>query len=186
MTVGLWQLGFAEEMAVKGASPSTDVMDCVHKFVMTGNQTALYPLQVLHMFNTAPVQGARVQEFSVGLNQGFATTLAAHLICVHAVSSLADFGSVEMWQAEDMRELADRIRRCVAMQGTYEPAPNIETQVFKAISSKKQVCQCPLRSSIMKSGRPSATPALFQPESSTSPPCHPSPAPHARLDLPIW
>ena len=140
MNVGLWQLGFAENMAVKGASPSTDVMDCVHKFIMTGNQTALYPLQALYMFEAAtPVQGSKVQDFSVGLNQGFATTLAAHLICFHAVSSLADFGSVEMWQAEDMHELAQRIRLCVTMHGTDEPAPNIETQVFKAISSKKQV-----------------------------------------------
>ncbi len=139
MTVGIWQMGFLENMAVKGASPSTDVMDCVHKFITTGSQTALYPLQALYMFNAAPVQGSRVQDFSVGLNQGFATTLAAHLICLHAVSSLADFGSVEMWQADDVRELEQRLRLCVTMHGTYEPAPNIETQVFKAISSKKQV-----------------------------------------------
>ena len=138
MIVGIWQMGFLENIAVKGASPSTDVMDCVHKFITTGSQTALYPLQVLYMFNAAPVQWSKVQDFSVGLNQGFATTLAAHLICLHALS-LDRFDETEMWQADDMRELAERLRLCLTMRGTYEPSPNIETQVFKAISSKKQV-----------------------------------------------
>ena len=142
MIVGIWQMGFSENAAVKGASPSTDVVDCVNKFISTGNQTALYPLQVLYMINATVVQGSRVQDFSIGLNQGFAVTLAAHLICLQALS-LDNYDSPEMWQDENMKELAERLRQCVAMHGTYEPAPDIEAQVFKAISSKKQAWTAP-------------------------------------------
>ena len=144
MIVGIWQMGFSENAAVKGASPSTDVVDCINKFISTGNQTALYPLQVLYMINATVIQGSRVQDFSIGLNQGFAVTLAAHLICHHALS-LDDYDVPDMWQEEHMKELAERLRQCLTMHGTYEPAPDVEAQVFKAISSKKQAWSAPAR-----------------------------------------
>ena len=36
--VGLWQLGYREEFSIKGASPSTDVLDCLQKFILLGNE----------------------------------------------------------------------------------------------------------------------------------------------------
>ncbi len=50
MIVGIWQMGFAENAAGKGLSPSTDVVDCISESFSTGNQTALHPLQALHMW----------------------------------------------------------------------------------------------------------------------------------------
>ena len=78
MIVGIWQMGFSENAAVKGASPSTDVVDCINKFISTGNQNALSPLQALSMINEKMVHGSRVQDLKVG----FAVTLADHVVFV--------------------------------------------------------------------------------------------------------
>ena len=41
--VGIWQMGFSENAAARGASPSTDVADCVNKFISAGNQATRLP-----------------------------------------------------------------------------------------------------------------------------------------------
>lgn len=69
--------------------------------------------------------------------QGFATTLAAHLIC-HSAIALPGYNTVDFWTADENKTLAARVRACVVMHGTYRPAKTLEEQVFMAISSKKQ------------------------------------------------
>lgn len=43
----LWQMGFREGASVKGASNLCDVLDIVTRVIFQGNNTELYPLEVL-------------------------------------------------------------------------------------------------------------------------------------------
>ena len=139
--VGLWQLGYREEFSIKGASPSTDVLDCLQKFILKGNETQLYPLHVLYMMNAPARSGSNVENFSVGLSQGFAVTMAAHFFCHHVVTSAyaeEQWASPDFWGSRDQVLMAQRLRQCVQMCATYRPAADLEQQVFAAISAKKQ------------------------------------------------
>ena len=92
------------------------------------------------MISATAVQGSRFQDFSLGLSQGFAVTLVAHL-----VSPSPQFG--QLLPGDVARRTREGVGRASpsAMHGAYEPAPDIEAQVFKAISSKKQAWSAPAR-----------------------------------------
>ena len=140
VTVALSQLGFLPDAGMKGPSPSSDVLDCISKFVMSGNETSKYPLEVLYMMNVPLVTGSPVESFSIGLNVGFAVTTACHIIGQFIVTKYHrdEYGQVEFWRSDDRQELAQKLRTCLRMSATYAPANDIVSQVFSCISAKKQ------------------------------------------------
>ena len=141
--VGLWQLGFYSASAIKGPSPTSDVVDCLEKIMTskTGNETKLYPLQVLYGLCGPPASpGAPVVPFSVGLNVGFTVTLACHIFAryvLHAYQE-CEWNNAEFWLREDQIAVAIQLRKCLRMEGRYAPQISVDKQVFSSISAKKQ------------------------------------------------
>ena len=113
VTVALHQLGFEEDMAIKGASPSTDILDCLEKIILKGNETSLYPLQVLYNINRNAVLGAPVEPFSVGLHVGFAVTLASHIFASFIIKTYGEpaWNTEEFWRS-DFQVVASRLSFC--------------------------------------------------------------------------
>ena len=141
-TLPLWKLGFQEHCSVKGASPTTDIIDCVEKFITKGNETFLYPL-IVH-FQMNPPQnitpGAQIQDFSVGLVMGFAVTLACHAFAHCLWWEFRDqCYSENFWASSDShRVLASRLHICLRLQAKYVPKESLDDLVHSGISAKKQ------------------------------------------------
>ena len=138
--VPLYQLGYEGNMGIKGPSAATDVFDCVHKFLLgVGNETHLYPVQVLYDMNVALKVGDPVEHFSVGLNVGFAVATACHMICHTFLSTTLqeDWMSDSWWNQEEHAGVLEKMRAILRLSASWSPGVDLEDQVFKAISSKK-------------------------------------------------
>ena len=141
-TLPLWCLGFQESCSVKGASPTTDVFDCVEKFIMSGNETFLYSLVVYFQMNPPkPITpGVPIQDFSVGLVMGFAVTLGCHAFAHLVWQQFTDMClSEEFWTSSASHKiLASRLLICLRVQAKYLPKSDLSDLVFSGISAKKQ------------------------------------------------
>ena len=142
-TLPLWSLGFHEHCSVKGASPSSDVVDCFEKFTMSGNETYLYPLVAHFQMNPAtPITpGAAVEDFSVGLVMGFAVTLGCHLFGHLVWREYQDqcFSEAFWTQSDQHQTLATRLQICLRVQAKYIPKKDLSELVFTGISSKNRL-----------------------------------------------
>ena len=138
--VPLYHVGYEGNMGMKGPSAATDVFDCVHKFLLgDGNETHLYPLQILYNMNLPVKIGEPVENFSVGLNVGFGVTTACHMICCCFLSTTPQEEWVQesWWSHADRAGVSEKMRAILRLVASWSPAANLEDQVFKAISSKK-------------------------------------------------
>ena len=92
-----------------------------------GNQTELYPLQVLfELLGKKP--GEPVSHFSVGVSIGMGTTMGAFLTIVAALQMdiLKTSGGPG---SKAWRQIASKLIKCLRVTCTYEPAANTQEQV---------------------------------------------------------
>ena len=142
--VPLYQVGYEENMGMKGPSSASDIFDCVHKFLCgPGNETHLYPVQILYNMNGPLRVGEPVENLSVGMNVGFAVSTACHIICHTFLSSTLqeDWVQDSWWSQEERAGAPEMMRAILRLSASWSPAANLEDQVFKAISSKKHAQQ---------------------------------------------
>ena len=142
-TVPLYHIGYDHDMAIKGPSAATDVFECLEKFLLgNGNETHLYPLQILCDMNSPLHSGQSVQAFSVGMSVAFTVTTACHTI-VHtflATHAEVDWSQSAFWKesTDGNEELATKLRNILRLSAAWCPMANLEDQVYASISSKKQ------------------------------------------------
>lgn len=92
-----------------------------------GNQTELYPLQVLfELLGKTP--GEPVSPFSVGISIGMGTTMGAFLTVTAALQMdiLRTSGGPN---SKAWRQIAGKLIKCLRITCTYEPAANMQEQV---------------------------------------------------------
>ena len=136
LTLRLWQLPFEEGLSMKGASSADAIRRTMDIFLVKGNSSETYPVEVLFKMSGQKV-GEVVNPFSVGVSNGFAAVLACHCICMSAIE-LKWFDPDNGIEDSTKRLLGHRLLRCLRLYATYNPAPDLASQVRATLSSKIQ------------------------------------------------
>lgn len=138
----LWQCGFAEAKSMKGASSLCAILDVVRtNLAGAGNQTSAYPIEILFDLGQAvPPAGSRINDFSIGISNGFAVVTGCYLCCLSAVR-LGWMKPDSILSGAIKIDLGKRLLRCLRLYGTYAPQGSLKAQIQKTLSSKIQASQ---------------------------------------------
>jgi hypothetical protein len=111
-----------------GAPNNADLVPIMEQNVRAeGNQTEIYPLQVLfELLGKKP--GDPITPFSVGISIGMGTTMAAFLTVIAALR-MDVLGKSGGPGSKAWRQIASKFVRCLRLTCTYEPAANTQEQV---------------------------------------------------------
>jgi hypothetical protein len=104
--------------AIKGPTPTCDVVKVLTRSITEGNETHKYPVKVLFSFPVEP--------HSIGIHQGFATVLGQYVW-------IALF--LEMGFTHSLR--CPKLMAALRMSCTYEPDADFQEQVYSASATKK-------------------------------------------------
>jgi len=139
----IWQIAFVEELSMKGASPAHAIKNCMQVFMTKGCRTDKIPIEVLFKLSSQARIGSPIKDFQVGISNGFAVTCACHLLCLAAIE--------QDWVRQDLlsSSLAEKLLRCIRLQGLYEPQPDLKAQVQATLSNKNLAAQR-LRPSVLQ------------------------------------
>lgn len=111
-----------------GAPNNADLIPIMEQNIRAeGNQTELYPLQVLfELLGKKP--GEPVSPFSIGISIGMGTTMGAFLTVVAALQ-MDILGMSGGPASKAWRQIAGKLIKCLRVTCTYEPAANTQEQV---------------------------------------------------------
>jgi len=171
----IWQIAYVEQLSMKGASPAHAVKSCMQVFMSKGCRTEKIPIEVLYKLSSQASIGNPVPDFQVGISNGFAVTSACHLLCLTAIE--------KDWVGQGLlsSSSAEKLLRCIRLQGMYEPQADLTVQVYTTLSSKNLAAQR-MRPSVLqmltlpKSQWLFSCLALIHLNAKVWPPCRPSKA----------
>ena len=146
--VRLWQVGFAEEASLKGASSLSAVFDILKDCLCDQpNNTEEFPLELL--FELLGQQaGEAIGDFAVGTSNGFAVVSAAHLLALCAIDLGWLNDRLDQWTrgpvalrsgltpAQMAALLAQRLLKVLRLTCTYQPAESVAQQVSLTFKRK--------------------------------------------------
>ena len=133
LTISLWNIGFTADYAIKGPSPTCDVMKVFTRAITEGNKTHKYPVEVLFDFPTEVPPGRQVAPHSIGIHQGMATVLGQYVW----ISMFLELGFNNSLTQDEFREMCPYLLAALRLSCTYEPEADIQQQVYSAIATKK-------------------------------------------------
>jgi hypothetical protein len=131
----IWNLGFASNAALRGPSPTCDVLKNVERHLssLLGNQTEKYPVEVFFDLLGQSV-GEELRPFRTGISIGFGTTLACHLIG-HAMLQL---GSWCPWSQQVVIKTMGRVfLKVFRLTATADSAPDVLTKIVRSAGGKQ-------------------------------------------------
>ena len=132
MTLHLWKLPFLVPGFIRGATNSKHVLENLSAFIVSGNKTSTYPIEVSPLLLGATV-GAQIDDFSIGVSVGNAVVMASYLF-VHNVLEEKIWDTVG---PDDRKTLAIRIRQCLSLTAIWKWASDLRACVFDSISTKQ-------------------------------------------------
>ena len=132
-TIALWNFGFLPGCAIKGPSPTCDVVKVLTRSITEGNKTHKYPIEVLFSFPSVVPAGHQVEPHSIGIHQGFATVLGQYVW----IALFLEMGFTHSLSQDEFKEMCPKLMAALRMSCTYEPEADFQEQVYSAIATKK-------------------------------------------------
>ena len=130
----IWNLGFCADAALRGPSPTCDVLKNVERHLASelGNQTEKYPVEVFFDL-LGQSAGDDLLPFKTGISIGFGTILACHLIG-HALVQLS------LWcpwsQQLVIKTLGRTLLKAFRITAVADPAPDVLTKIMRSAGGK--------------------------------------------------
>ena len=116
---------------IRGATNSRQALENMSKFVLTGNKTDMYPIEVAPDLLGCTSQQA-VPDWSMGVSVGNGVVMAAHLF----VNGALELNIWDRCPEDQRRSLSIRLRKCLQIKCMWKYAPHMKGQVFESISTK--------------------------------------------------
>jgi len=131
MLIFLGKLPLDSSGYIRGATNSRQVLENMSKFVMTGNKTDMYPIEVAPEL-LGCISQQTVPDWSMGVSVGNSVVMASHLF----VNGALELGFWDKCPPDQRKTLAIHLRKCLQIKCMWKYSGNMKEQVFESISTK--------------------------------------------------
>jgi hypothetical protein len=132
--VNIWHLPLQQAGYIRGATNAKHVLENMSTFMLLGNKSATYPLEVAPMLLHL-ADGSPLTDCCLGVSVGNAVAMASHLF-LHGV---VKHNLWQMCPEEQKRAFAVRLRQCLVLTVMWKYHEDLKSAIFDSISTKQAV-----------------------------------------------
>lgn len=132
--VNLWHLPLQQSGYIRGATNAKHVLENMSTFMLAGNKTATYPIEIAPMLLNV-TEGAKLADSVLGVSVGNAVVMASHLFMYGVIKH----GLWALCPEEQRRALATRLRQCLILTVMWKYQEDLKSAIFDSISTKQAV-----------------------------------------------